>query len=116
MAAQLLAAGWIASVAVWRWVDPEIRTIGFAAIDAMLAGAFFLMSRRRRFPVPLFFLHGALVIYNAYAATIGSQIFWVGAFLNRGFELAIAYVAGCALFRIALLAMREKTARRQARP
>lgn len=108
MAAQLLAASWIASVAVWRWVGPDLRTLALAGIDTMLASAFFLMARRRWFPAPLFLLHGALVIYSAYAATIGSEIFWVAAFLNRGFELALAYVAACALFRIARLAAREK--------
>lgn len=108
MAAQLLTAGWLASIALWRWVDPEIRTVGFAGVDTMLAGAFFLMSRGRWFPVPLFFLHSACVIYSAYASLIGPEIFWVAAFLNRAFEIAVGYVAACSLFRIARFRVSER--------
>lgn len=112
MAAQLLTAGWIASVASWRWIGPELRAVAFAGIDAMLAAAFFLMSRGllsrgRWFPAPLFVLHSALVAYSASAATIGSENYWIAAFLNRGFEIAVAYVGACALFRIVRLAGRE---------
>lgn len=64
---------------------------------------FFALSRGRWFPVPLFFLHAVLVVYDAYALLIGSGPVWVVAFVNRGFELALFYVLFCALFRIAKL-------------
>ncbi|MEE2690888.1 MAG: hypothetical protein VX640_05020 [Pseudomonadota bacterium] len=114
-AAQLLAASWIASVSVWRWLPQDLRTHGFIAIDVALAFAFFAMSRGRWFPVPLFFLHAALVAYHVYAGFVGSTIGWVGAFINRAFEMALAYVIACALFRIRRIVRKQKDAPLRAR-
>lgn len=106
----------MASVAAWRWVEPGLRPFAYAGIDAALAAGFLRMSRRRWFPVPLFLLHGALIVYHLYAALIEATTFWVGAFLNRAFELALAYVAACAAYRIAHRARKEKGAPKKARP
>jgi len=75
-----------------------------------MAAAFFFMSRGRWFPVPLFYLHGALVAYNAYSLLIGAGPVWVAAFLNRAFELELAYILSCALFRISKISENEKGA------
>ncbi|MEQ8936156.1 MAG: hypothetical protein RIE56_10240 [Amphiplicatus sp.] len=99
-AAQLLAASWIASVSVWRWFAPDFRIYGFAFIDLALVFIFYSMSRGKWFPVPLFFLHAALIAYHVYALLVGSSIGWIGAFLNRAFEMALLYVMACAAFRI----------------
>lgn len=107
-AAQLLAAGWIGSLAVWRWAESYL-TVGLAMIDALLAGVFFAMSRGRWFPAPLFFARRArslraLCAHNRRAEFLG------GGVLNRGFELALGYVAACAVFRIARRGAHGKTA------
>ena len=109
-AAQLLTASWVASVAIWRWVDPAFWLGAMAPVDFLLAAAFYLMSWRRWFPVPLFVLHGALVIYHLYAYSIDSTPRWIGVFLNRAFEIALAYVFFCAVFRISQLSRRQKSA------
>lgn len=109
-AANLLAASWIVSLSVWRWVPWSLHMYGFAALDASLATTFLFMSRGRWFPVPLFFAHAALVAYDCYALLVGTRPVWVAAFLNRIFELALAYVLICALFRISKLAENEKGA------
>ncbi len=99
---------WIASVSVWRWFAPELRLYGFAFIDLALAFIFYSMSRGKWFPVPLFFLHAALIAYHVYALLVGSSIGWIGAFLNRAFEMALLYVMACALWRIRSGARKRK--------
>ncbi|MBB5519703.1 hypothetical protein [Amphiplicatus metriothermophilus] len=101
---------------VWRWVAPDLRPFAYAGIDAALAAGFARLSRGRWFPVPLFLLHVALIAYHLYAALIGAATFWASAFLNRAFELALAYVAGCAAYRIAHMARKDKGAPERARP
>lgn len=110
-AAQLLAASWIASLALWRWVGPELRNFGLAGVDLVLAGEFYAMSRGRWFPAPLFFLHAGLVLYYLFASSIGSAYGWVAAVANRAFELEAIYIAGCAAFRIGRLARQDEGAR-----
>ena len=59
------------------------------------------MSRRRWFPVPLFFIQAALVCYYCYVTVFGlHNWFWIAAFVNRLFDLELLYVAGCAIYRI----------------
>lgn len=107
-AAQLLAASWIASVALWRWAgDSELRAPCLAGVDLLLAAVFLRMSRRRVFPAPLCVLHGGLVIHYATATVFGSTFGWIAAFANRAFEVAVVYVAGCALFRLRRRARKE---------
>ncbi|MGE0409168.1 MAG: hypothetical protein AB7P23_07890 [Amphiplicatus sp.] len=116
MAAQLVTASWIASVMIWRWADPDWRCHSLAGVDLLLAAAFFTMARRRYFPAPLYFLHGALVVYYIYAVYIGSPIIWVAGFVNRVFELEVIYIAGCAAYRIARRSQRENGARERLAP
>ena len=116
MAAQLLAAGWVASVAAWRWISADVRELYYGGVDLVLASAFFAMSRGRWFPAPLFFLHAVLVLYNAYAFFIAAPTPWVSVFINRFYELALFYVSGCAIYRITRLRQKERARRRQRAP
>ncbi|HXI85832.1 MAG TPA: hypothetical protein VNH64_00125 [Parvularculaceae bacterium] len=109
-AAQILSASWIASVAIWRWVPDERRGLAFAGIDLSLTIAFFLMSRDRWFPVPLFFLEALLVIQDVIGAAAGGKIFWLAIVLNRVFEIELFYVGACAVYRIGKLARKQKDA------
>ncbi len=77
---------------------------GYAVIDAALAGFFWRLSRRRLFPAVLFYLHAFLVSYHLYVSIIGSTRWWVSAFINRIFEIALLYVIVCSIWRIAALA------------
>jgi hypothetical protein len=114
-AARLLSGSWVITLAIWRWADPQFRVAAFAATDLALAGAFFLMSRGRWFPVPLFVLHAALIFYHAYALVIGSNIVWIAAFLNRSFEIELVYVFACSLYRMTRLSPKRNGARHAAR-
>ena len=97
-------------MAFWRWVEPDLRNYALASVDLVLAGVFFQMSRGRWFPAPLFFLHAALVLQYAYAVLVGAEYFWIALVINRVFELEIAYVCSCALFRIRAFGQNEKGA------
>jgi len=99
-AARLLAISWLFSIQLWLTLIGSALSISYVMLDVILACAFFEMSRNRWFPVPLFFLHAALVLYNLYTALIGSSYVWIASFLNRAFELSILYVIACSAFRI----------------
>jgi len=66
----------------------------------LLAVAFFQMSRKRWFPVPLFFAHAALVLYHLSIALMSPSPYWVQALLNRSFEMTMIYIIACAAYRI----------------
>ncbi|MEX0644761.1 MAG: hypothetical protein WD076_05590 [Parvularculaceae bacterium] len=114
-AARLLAGSWVITLAIWRWSEPEFRVAAFAATDLALTGAFFLMSRGRWFPVPLFLLHAALIFYHAYALVADPGIIWVAAFLNRTFEIELVYVFACSVYRLTRLSQKRNRAQDGAR-
>lgn len=102
-AARLMAISWAYSLQLWMIVDGPARMFAYGAVDALLAAAFYHMSRKRWFPVPLFFLHAALAIYDLYAVLAGPSVFWVQMFLNRTFEMELIYIIACAVYRIMVL-------------
>lgn len=102
-AARLLAISWAFSLQLWLVFDGLERAIAFVMVDFCLACAFLQMSRRRWFPVPLFFLHATLVIYHVYTIVTKSDVFWIHTFLNRAFEAALLYVLLCSVCRIFVL-------------
>jgi len=99
-AARLLALSWAFSLQLWILLDAPWRSYAFITLDLTLAACFFQMSRGKWFPAPLFFLHFALAVYHFYTLLAGSSIAWVGAYINRIFEVALLYVLVCASFRI----------------
>ena len=107
-AAVALALGWGFSL-LWFWTGSRSGHVwGYAVIDAALAAYFWTSSQRRWFPVPLFFIHAALVCYFVYVALVGLHTwFWIAAFVNRLFDVALVYVAGCAIYRIRALKQRR---------
>jgi len=66
----------------------------------MLAAVFWRMSRGQWFPAPLFFVHAAQVVNYGVMTVFSFSMWWQLVFANRIFEIAIAYTAACALFRI----------------
>lgn len=108
-AARLLAISWAFSIQLWLVFDGVERAAAFAMADFCLACAFFQMSRRRWFPVPLFFLHAALVIYHIYTIVTKSDVFWIHAFMNRAFEAALIYVLLCSVYRIFVLKIQARS-------
>ncbi len=83
--------------------EGAVLALSFALVDGATALALYLMSARRWFPAPLVFLHGFLALYHLYTVFIGPEDYWVVAMLNRLFEAEILYIAGCGLYRIAMI-------------
>ena len=106
-----MAISWVCSLQIWMAFDGAGRSLAFIALDLTLASGFYLMSRGRWFPVPLFFAHAGLVVYHLYTAFIGSNIIWIAAFINRVFEMAVLYVIACAAYRIYLMRARDAVKR-----
>jgi hypothetical protein len=96
-----IALSWGFSVA-WYFTGARHGLVwSYAIVDGALAAFFWLQSRGRWFPVPLFFIHAALVVYYVYVAAFGlDSWFWIAAFVNRLFDLALIYIGACALYRI----------------
>ncbi len=84
----------------WWTVGRQGQEWGYALIDFTLAIIFWRMSKGYWFPVPLFFVHAALVVYYLYATLVGVTPWWLAAFVNRVLELEVAYIIGCAIYRI----------------
>ena len=99
-AARLLAIGWAFTLQVWLVADGALEHLGYAALDFGLAAAFFIASRERIFPRPLFVLHAALALFHLGAFLFDPNIYWSKVFLNRTFELELAYVLACAIYKI----------------
>ncbi len=110
-AATALGVGWIFSLLWFAIGGQQGLTWGYAVIDACLAGFFWRLSRNRLFPAVLFHLHAFLVCYYLYVSIVESSGWWIAAFINRVFEIALLYVAGCSIWRIRHLAARKREAR-----
>lgn len=109
-AALALGLNWLISL-YWWWTGAAHGHVwGLAINDAVLAAFFWRLSRRKWFPVPLFFIEAVLLCYYGYVAIFGVKTwFWISAFINRLFDLELIYVAACALYRIrALRRARER--------
>lgn len=100
MAARLIAISWLFSLQFWIMFDGDDLALSYLALDLALAAAFYHLSRGRWFPAPLFFLHATTVIFNFYVIVIDQGPIWMIAVLNRSFELALAYIIACAVYRI----------------
>ena len=99
-AARLIAISWLFSLQFWILFDGDSLAVSYFALDLTLAAAFYQLSRGRWFPAPLFFLHAATVVFNFYIVLIDQGPIWMIAVLNRSFDLALAYIIACAVYRI----------------
>ena len=106
-AARVVFANWVAALQLWLVLDGACLIFGYLLIDAVTTMVFFRMSKRRWFPVPLCFLHGVLVIYHAGTMFGTHTLFWEKFILNRAFDIELAYILGCALFRIVMINRRS---------
>ncbi len=103
-AARIAFINWAASLQFWLVLEGAHLTFSYILIDLATVAVFFRMARMRWFPVPLCFLHGVLVIYHVGTLFNTGGLFWEKFVLNRAFDLELAYIAACALFRIASMA------------
>lgn len=111
-AALALALDWFFSMGWWWTTAADGQVWGIAVKDAFLAAFFWMLARRRWFPVPLFYAHAILLLYYVVVSAFGFKIwFWISASVNRLFDLELLYVAGCAVHRIRAMRRREERAR-----
>jgi hypothetical protein len=102
-----LGVNWAFTLQLWMIAQGPALAFSFAAVDGATALAMYRMAERRWFPAPLVFVHGFLAVYHLYTAFIGPDKYWVVVALNRVFDVEIIYVAGCGLYRIAVLNRRR---------
>lgn len=91
---------WAFSIQFWLLFKGPHLKLSFLVVDVALAVAFFQLSRGRWFPAPLFFLHLLIIAFHVYALAVAQSPFWMMAFLNRTFDLALLYIIACAVYRI----------------
>ncbi|GJL91898.1 hypothetical protein [Hyphococcus sp.] len=101
-AARIAFANWVVALQCWLVLEGAYLTISFALIDLVTAFFFFRMSHQRWFPAPLCFTHGVLAIFHVGTFFNTGDVFWEKFVLNRAFDLELAYICACALFRIAV--------------
>ncbi|OFW99748.1 MAG: hypothetical protein A3E78_07120 [Alphaproteobacteria bacterium RIFCSPHIGHO2_12_FULL_63_12] len=95
-----MTIGWAATIGWYFQFAPSGMNWGYSVIALFQAVAFWRMSQRWALTVPLFAVNGASILFHL-AATVSEMSFWWTAFvMNRLFEMSIAYLAGCAIFRI----------------
>ena len=85
---------------LWILFDGDYLALSYLALDLVLAITFYQLSRGRWFPAPLFFLHAANVMFNAYIVAIDQGPIWMIAVLNRTFDLTLAYIIFCSVYRM----------------
>lgn len=107
-----MVISWAYSLEFWIITEGAARAFLYGIVDLCLTVIFFRMARDKWFPAPLFFLHAALVWYHLSTALIGPNPFWVTMFLNRTFELAMAYIIACSVYRIRARARRSPSLNR----
>lgn len=99
-AAHILALNWFFTL---FWYDIFVGsplTWGYAVVDAATAAIFWRQSRTSVFALPLFYIH-ALFVLIYFAATLVELNEWLVYFVaNRIFEIEVAYVIICSVFRI----------------
>lgn len=101
--AHVLGLGWCATFFWYYSFAGSGITWGYAVQDAAIASYFWRQSQRAAFPAPLFFIHFISIIYYFLSTLTRIDDWWTAVIANRLFEIALAYVAGCAIFRIVKL-------------
>lgn len=102
---------WVASLQLWLLFEGAALTCGYIVVDVVTTVILFRMAARRWFPVPLCFLHGALVTFHAGSFFNTGDVYWEKFLLNRAFDIELAYINACALFRIIVMARARRAAR-----
>ncbi|MEL6371811.1 MAG: hypothetical protein AAFR03_13965 [Pseudomonadota bacterium] len=99
--ARALAIGWCVSLMCYWGFSATGMSWPFAVIDVTLAVYFFRQSRGSLIPVPLFFIHAAMVFYYLLISLLNVTVwYWIVLFANRSFEMSLIYIAVCSIIRI----------------
>ncbi len=104
-AAHIVTLSWCFTFFWFHFFSGTGITWGYAVIDAAVAAVFWRQSRRSIFALPLFFNHALCVLLYLIATVLQLAEWWVFFVVNRLFELEIAYLIACSLFRIRRLAL-----------
>ena len=94
----------------WLVLEGVWLAAAYALLDIVTAFLFFRMSHLRWFPAPLCFIHGTLAIFHVATMFNNEGAYWEMVILNCAFDVELAYISACSLYRIA--AVRPDPARR----
>lgn len=115
LVAVTILIGWVGSIVAYFALSPAGYTWGYSVISFAQALFFWRLSAASLLPKPLFLLSACAIVLNALATVASLDLWWSAFALNRLFDLMLAYVAGCALFRTMRMRHKKKGAP-QARP
>lgn len=99
-AALMITGAWLISLIYFLYFGGSQYYVLTLLLDFVLAFQFWRMARKEIFPVALCFLMIGEVLFLFSAAAISLSSFWIVFGLNRIFELTLAYVIGCSIYRI----------------
>lgn len=109
-AALMIAGAWIFTVLYYFYIDGPSYYAMTLTLDGLLAYQFWRMSLKQTFPVALCLLMLGEVLFLFGAAAISLDPYWIIFTLNRAFELTLAYIIGCSIYRIRKLKMPNEKA------
>jgi hypothetical protein len=108
-AALLIAGAWALSLFAFFYVKIPAYYLAVVLLDTALAYHFWRMAKVHIFPAPLCVIQLVDIAFVAFALTVGLSTYWTLFVMNRLFELTLAYLIGCALFRLHILRRQRKS-------
>jgi len=99
-AALMIASVWLASIMYFLYIGgPQYYALTLL-VDCLLGYQFWRMARAEIFPAILCVLVICQAIFLIGAAAMALDAYWIIFVLNRIFELILAYMIGCSIYRI----------------
>jgi hypothetical protein len=101
--AYVLALAWFASQAWYFTFAPYGMTWGYAVITLAEATVFWRFSAASLVPRPLLLICSLMLCLHMVSTLTALNYWWSAFWMNRLFDLALLYVAGCAVYRLVRL-------------
>lgn len=98
--ALLIAGVWLLTMTYFFYVDGKQYYALSLLVDVSLAYQFWRMARMEIFPVALCLLMIIEFLFLLCALSFSLDGYWIIFVLNRTFELTLAYIIGCSIYRI----------------
>ena len=98
--ALMFAGFWLLTMTYFFYIDGMQYYALTLLVDCALAYQFWRMARTEIFPVVLCGLMVGQVLFLVGALSFSLNGYWIIFVLNRIFELTLAYIIGCSIYRI----------------
>jgi len=99
-AALMIAGVWLVSIIYFLFVGGLPYYALTLLVDCLLGYQFWRMARAEIFPAALCVLVICEAVFLIGAAAMALDAYWIIFVLNRIFELILAYMIGCSIYRI----------------